>query len=284
MHLFLKLHRLRNTPAGLGSASPPEHIGRKKWRGQSFLELALVLPVILIMLLGLVEVSFFIASYLDTLDLTREAARFASVRDPFDGKGSDVYTVPSYASFDCLITNDPSKFDFYFMTACIFSPPLPQVGVSGCADPKFCNGLNSYAQLNPLTDDIVISIFTVSNVSHAGSAGGSSTVTDQWPSGKGYWSYSEDKLGKLAGQGNWTKDCSGTNVRTQPYYTSAVVNAAMDSAAVPTKGFVAIEYYYCYQQVLGIPILTNFIPNPMRVHVYTLMPNPAAQPTDTPIP
>ena len=35
------------------------------------------------MLLGMVEVVVFIGRYLDVLDLTREAARFASVRDPF---------------------------------------------------------------------------------------------------------------------------------------------------------------------------------------------------------
>ncbi len=54
-----------------------------RFRGQSFLELALILPILLIMLMGLVEVSLFIGRYLDILDLTREAARFASVRDPF---------------------------------------------------------------------------------------------------------------------------------------------------------------------------------------------------------
>ncbi len=52
-------------------------------RGQSFLELALVLPILLLMLMGLVEVAIYIGRYLDALDLTREAARFASIRDPF---------------------------------------------------------------------------------------------------------------------------------------------------------------------------------------------------------
>jgi len=39
-------------------------------RGQSFVELALILPVLLLMLLGLVEVAFFMSKYLDGLDLT----------------------------------------------------------------------------------------------------------------------------------------------------------------------------------------------------------------------
>jgi hypothetical protein len=258
----------------LGTASQPSLAGAKKSRGQSYVELALVIPVLLIMLLGLVEVSFYIANYLNTLDLTREAARFASLRDPF--------TLASLDTADCLITDDPNNFNFYYMTACIFSQPPPPK-LSDCTYPKFCNGLNTYQPFNSATDDIVISVFTVSNVQHDGSTTSPSVVTDHFPSGKGYWSYSEDKGGKPAGQGNWATDCSGHIVSNPlPYYTAARVNIAMNSGSVQTKGFVAVEYYYCYKQVLGLPLLTNFIPNPLRVHVYTLMPNPAAQPTDTP--
>ena len=279
MHNFLKHHRLRTTPAGAETASPPEPAAAKKSHGQSYLELALVLPVLLIMLLGLVEVSFYIASYLNGLDLTREAARFASVRDPFDGKGSDVYTVPGYGSSTCQDT-DPSKVDFYYSTACNFSSP------PACTNPNFCGGLNTYLPFNPDTDDIVISVFTVSNVMHNGSTTSTSVSTDQWPRGKKYWAYSEDVLGKAPGQGNWTKDCSASpvTVNNQPYFNQTTVGSAMLTGAVPTKGFVGVELYYCYKQVLGLPILTNFIPNPLRIHEYTLMPNPAAQPTDTPAP
>jgi hypothetical protein len=234
------------------------------------------------MLLGLVEVSFYIASYLNALDLTREAARFASVRDPFDGKPSLGYTQPSYASSTCQ--DSGNNVDFYYSTACNFSAPPPAGNT--CTGNSFCGGLNTYLPFNPVTDDIVISVFTVSNVQHNGSTTGTTATTDQWPSGKHYWAYSEDVKGKAAGAGNWTKDCSTTpqTVTNQPYYTSTVVNAAMSSGSVQTKGYVGVELYYCYQQVLGIPILTNFIPNPLRIHVYTLMPNPASQPTDTPVP
>ena len=51
--------------------------------GQSFIELALVVPFLLMLIAGLVEVGFFIHSYLTLLDLTRESARFASLCDPF---------------------------------------------------------------------------------------------------------------------------------------------------------------------------------------------------------
>ena len=56
---------------------------RQLSRGQSFVELALVVPILLLILLGVVEVAFFMGRYLDVLDLTREAARFASGRSPY---------------------------------------------------------------------------------------------------------------------------------------------------------------------------------------------------------
>ncbi len=53
----------------------------KEHSGQSLVELAIILPLLLLMLAGMVEVAFGMFAYLTALDLTREAARFASVRD-----------------------------------------------------------------------------------------------------------------------------------------------------------------------------------------------------------
>ncbi|MEA4909521.1 MAG: pilus assembly protein [Chloroflexi bacterium] len=227
-------------------------------RGQSYLELALVLPILLIMLLGLVEVTFFISRYLDLIDLTREAARFASVRDPF--------TQADLSTVDC---SHPDPFNFYYHTACIFSPPADST--TPCADPKFCNGLNPFVVLNEATDDVVVSVYTVSD--HA--------VTDQWPTPDGYWALS-DHDADTAHNSNWQTDCQGNVIHSEPHFTQGTVDAALDSLAPKSKGLVAVEFYYCYDQVLSIPILTNFIPNPLRIHVYTTMPLPAAQPTATP--
>ena len=131
----------------------------RRTRGQSFLELALVLPILLLMLMGLIEVAFFIGHYLDALDLTREAARFGSVRSPFEAVVSDL---------NCF-TGD--KFNYYWDTACIFSPPdqvnceasLPENGTDlGSGNLLWwCNGMNQYLDLDPATDDIVVSLYTI---------------------------------------------------------------------------------------------------------------------------
>jgi hypothetical protein len=264
--------------------------GRK--RGQSFLELALVLPILLLILMGLVEVAIFIGRYLDVLDLTREAARFASVRDPF----TIIMTSPN---FDC---SDPNQFFFYFQTACIFSPPSNPTCVAN-HDP-FCNGMNAYVSMNPETDDVVISAYTVD---------GSNIVSDVHPkpnadprfSGAAYideggrtsyyWALS-DHDADTTHNGNWQKDCKG-NVQSGkiPYYSltrvqditsSTSLNDANGTPVVApsSKGFVAIEMYYCYTQALSLPIFTVFVPNPLMIHAYTIMPLPAAAPTPTPHP
>jgi len=217
-------------------------------RGQSFLELALVLPVLLILLLGVTEVAFYIGSYMDVVDLTREAARFASVRDP-SAVNSD---------YDCSAGSD---LNFFYDTACVISPPA---GTPGCIS-TFCNGFNPYVTLNPATDDVVISVFTIS-----GGAVSDSTVFS---------------LSHIFGPtDNYKKNCQGATVRSSPYYSTTHINSLLLSDAPANKGYVAVEVYYCYDQVFGIPLITDFIPNPLQIHAYTLMPLPAAQPTPTPIP
>jgi hypothetical protein len=242
--------------------------GENRQRGQSMLELALVLPVLLILLLGIVEVALFLGRYLDLLDLTREAARFASVR----GDPASTMTISTNAAgWNCGPgTNIP--FDFYYDTTCVFSPPS---GSSTCTDANWCNGLNSTAVLNPATDDIVISAFTITN------SGTHGTVTNTWPAPNSYYALS-DHDSDTGHNANWSKDCQGNTVLTTPYFTQSRIQSELSQP--DNKGFVAVELYYCYHQVIGVPIFTQFLPYALRIHVYTVMPLPAAQPTPTPRP
>lgn len=229
-------------------------------RGQSFVELALVLPVLIIMLAGMTEVAFFVGRYLDALDLTREAARFASVRD---------YNTFLTSGHDCSSTS----LDFYYDTACVFSPPANS---SSCVSAQFCNGFNPYLLMDLARDDIVITAFTT----NYNQADGKIEVSATHPAVNG-WAFSTNTGN---GTDNWKYDCQGNQVTTTPYYTAAQVNALLGQEADITanKGFVAVEFYYCYHQVLNLPIVSNIIPNPARIHVYTVMPLPSAQPTPTP--
>jgi hypothetical protein len=80
-------------------------------RAQSFIELALVLPVLFIILLGVVEVAIFIGRYLDVLDLTREVARQAAREERF--------TAPStfFAEVDSYLAAPPTGLNSYISTS-----------------------------------------------------------------------------------------------------------------------------------------------------------------------
>jgi hypothetical protein len=247
----------------------------KQQEGQSLLEFAILVPILILILLGAAELTLFIGAYMNLVDLTREAARFASVRDPFK----------VYVDQNCGPRNPsdplyPSSYNnsLYYDTACVFSPIQ---GSSSCTDASFCNGFNSTLFFKSDQDDILVSVFTVTN----------NAVTDEWGAGvgpnNGPWVWS-DNDGDAAHSDNWKRSCDGTNPNEtpNPYFTNARMNAYMTSANAPiaAKGFVVVEAYYCYHQVMKVPIVGLLFPDPMKLHVYTIMPLPVASPTATPIP
>ena len=228
-------------------------------KGQSLIEMALIIPILLIMVLGVVEMAAFMGAYLDALDLVREAARFASLRDPFYAGATDM---------NC----STEAFDYYYDTVCIFSPPAGDPRCTGPTDP-FCNGVNSATTLDMTRDDVVISAYTVVD----------DHVTAVYPAGTGYYAYS-DHDSDTTNNGNWQKNCEGDTVRFTPYFTAAKLNSYLSTNAPPKRAFVAVEYYYCYDQLLHAPVIAQFLPETMRIHVYTVISLPAAIPTSTPFP
>jgi hypothetical protein len=100
----------------------------------------------------------------------------------------------------------------------------------------------------------------------------------------GYWAFSDHDTVDLVHNGNWQHGCDPDDtaiVRTDTHYTSATVKNELVAGSPKNKGFVSIEFFYCYHQVLNLPIANWFVPDPMRIHAYTLMPLPAAQPYPT---
>jgi len=248
-----------------------------KWhRAQSFVEFALVLPILILILLGVVELTLFIGTYINVLDLTREAARFASNRDPFSAPGTLACRPVNTTSANPSIYK---KFDFFYDTSCIFSP---LAGTAGC-DPAFCDGFYSTIQFKSAEDDILIYAFTEADVSSlpqiTNNMNCNGTTTAGCP-----WVWSNIKTFDTTHQNNWERSCNSLTipVAKTPNFTPAVLQSYLSSGAVMDKGFVVVEAIFCYHQVLNIPILSNFLPNPMLIDTYSIMPLPAAQPTLVP--
>ena len=248
----------------------------KSKKAQSFVEFALILPILLLILLGVVELTLFIGSYINLVDLTREAARFASNRD-YRAKSNTVN-----------ICGDQTRpLDFYYDTSCIFSP----LAGSACTDPNFCNGFNSTLPLKSSEDDILISVFTetgdlVSTASPSGTPAVFGNLAIAAPdSGNLPWVWSNHDSDS-GHNNNWRRDCDrlpeGSPGPANPTFTVASMQSYLDSSAMPNKGFVVVEVIYCYHQVLNIPLIAQFLPNPIKIHTYTVMPLPSAQPVFAP--
>lgn len=136
---------------------------QRKPTGQGLVETALVFPVLLIVLSGMVEMGFLMNEYLALQDSARNAARFAA-----DG----LYYARD-TDMDCSTTRD-----FYRQTACLVNQELaqerPEVSIN----------------IGTGYDDIVISAFSI-----LGS--GASTVSNRHPdeNGENGWSISTDSFG-----------------------------------------------------------------------------------------
>ncbi len=64
----------------------------------------------------------------------------------------------------------------------------------------------------------------------------------------------------------------------QSKLTTAEINAKMDSASVGNSGAVLVEIYYEYEMLLGLPWITAFVPDPIVIHAFTIMPNTFVEP------
>jgi hypothetical protein len=226
------------------------------------------------------------------------------VRDPFTIIDTPILTAgddrdgDGRRDPDC---SDPNQFFFYYQTACIFSPPINPTCIAN--DDPFCEGMNPYLTLDLETDDVLISVYTVNannqitNV-HPVSTGGDprirgSSFTDEGGQTSYYWALSDHDT-DTTHNANWAKDCQGNLVPGKiPYYSLTRAQSMVGHTSINdpsgnpvfspgSKGFVAVEIYYCYTQALGLPVFTTFVPDPLMIHAYTIMPLPAAAPTPTP--
>jgi hypothetical protein len=137
--------------------------------------------------------------------------------------------------------------------------------------------------LDPTTDDVAISVFTIDN----------NVVVDRKPNdGDGVWSLYSD---------NWTKNCDGSLRSTTPFFPQGISDSWVTYSTptvgptTPTpdpsapggptdKGMVLVEIYYCHEQLLNLPLLSSVLPNPIPLHAFAVMPAPEAAPTPTPLP
>lgn len=60
-------------------------------------------------------------------------------------------------------------------------------------------------------------------------------------------------------------------------FTTSEIESRFESGS-PNAGVLVVEVHYNYNQVLALPWLTPFVPNPLPLRAYTIMPLIAAEP------
>ena len=108
----------------------------RKTRGQSFVEFAITLPLLLMLLASVVEYGFMLNYYLSMLDATRTAARFYSGLDPFQA--------------DHVTDNMVFYNQVAVMVQDGMNPLIATPGYVGRTIP-----------LDPLLDDIIVSVYGI---------------------------------------------------------------------------------------------------------------------------
>jgi hypothetical protein len=240
---------------GLFQTSPDGKSRARKSKGQSLVEIAIAFPVIIMLLSGLVEFGFMLNYYLSLVDATREAARTFSNFDPFEdgAKLGDCTCSLANCPNEALEDRNDADCDrnsFYQgaagMTLDSLQPrDMDQNGVID--DTERARDSSRKVILNSATDDVVISVFSV------GSAGGGFV-----------WRFPEN------GDYHWF------NNQTTRLPTDEIESRLVSGA--PDTGILLVEVFFNYHQVLALPWLAPFLPDPMMLHAYTIMPCSAAEP------
>ena len=202
-----------------------------------------MLPVLLIMLSGLVEYGILLNYYLDIIDAARDAARFAADGDPLT-MGDNFFTVVRNETTHSLLKASDGRIDW---------PKNP--------DATQC--------LNDVNGDIVVTTFSVvSDPVVCAAKGEAAPCVDKWFTGSG-------------GGGEDGNSMCGAYF-SDPDLKEAGINAMLSGGGIPNAGFVIVEVYYEYAQVLGLPWIRAFAADPIVLHAYSLMPNVHVEPTPTP--
>jgi hypothetical protein len=214
----------------------------QKAKGQSLVEIAIAFPVIIMLLSGLVEFGFMLNYYLSLMDATREAARTFNNFDPFeDGT--------LLGDCTCSVALCPNEAEEDRNDGDCDRLSFYQ-GAAGMVldnlQPKSAQDTSRRIVLNSASDDVVISVFSV---------------------GPDYILRYPDAN---SGEYRWF------NNQPSRFSIDDIGDRLVEGA--PDTGILLVEVFFDYHQVLALPWLAPFMPNPTMLHAYTVMPLPAAEP------
>ncbi len=161
---------LKNLLKTLDGAPLPDPASGRSRRGQSLVELTLVMPILIIMLLGLIEIAWLANHFLILMDVTRSAARAGALLDPTEWQEGDERFLER---MDCdrvtggaFIDADNQVYlpvqDYSHLPAAWFMPTGGESSQMGFYDSVACRAVQDMSPLvfDTKKDDLVISVFS----------------------------------------------------------------------------------------------------------------------------
>jgi hypothetical protein len=289
-------------------------------RGQSFTELAIFMPILILLLAGMVEVVFLFNDYLQMLDAARGGSREASDIDPYPGDltsfgsnegspgPSGAYDDFKYCSDDPDGSDDPNTpteenplkvtQNFFRRTACNTNDGLGPLELSTYPDtaptgltPRNCAVAGE--NIGYFNDDIVVSVFAVATTGAEGSETLSIRRYDNNTAASGVGQLVGDGGQTIAeggdfNQSGWSFMQDQFGVAGGGMCSTVTINDienrlnGTNVSLVPNTGFILVEVFITHEQILHVPGLGDLVPNPIPVHSYAIFPLLAAEPTPTP--
>jgi len=229
---------------------------KRQHKGQSFVELAIVFMILLGMFAGVVELGNLLNQYITLVDGAREGARAGANADPFLTTGMDDYNSIFYQNIDSIVegTYDCDGDD---------------VADNGCNSNSPGNAEITKAAIEPIVldpnndDDVVVTAFGIT-------ASGDATRFPKFP---------DPSNDPQVTNNGWSRYGNHESEFTASDFDTLLSGFVAQYGAAPGTGMVVVEIFYHYETILRMPI---FLPTTIPVHIYSIMPLTAAEPTPTP--
>lgn len=260
-------------------------------RGQSLTEMALFVPILLLMMIGFIEIGVYINAYITTVDATRGAARYVSAQDPIEtgcfvfgsyNTGQWVYLTPKtctqteykigaqavrgWTTSTLYATcQGYTQTNFYYLAGCMAVLNLPM----GWLDPT-PRHVWGPGEDYPGDDLIVTTI----------------PITAGAPTGNARMWTLFDRQPTAAFQ---SEIISITNPAANEFqYKPSFLNSLSTYASAPSTGVVVVEAWHAHPQITKLFTVVNllagsraWLPDPIPIHAYSVFPVASIDPART---
>jgi len=267
-------------------------------RGQSMLEMAILMPILLLLIAGMVEVGAYANDYLTLLDAVREGARFGSdldpyltIQEPFDTRTGTLDPFPDVRPPTVItpgmtarqlydLCDQGKTVNFYYEIACLTFQNIPIGQLEVTADAN---------------DDIVITVIGYAKTGE---------IVRRWPlvqiggeSPPLPYPNPNDRSYHFKGinDGDANPGCTADHrencrcwslygVRGSLFDNAQIENVLKD---IRTKsgfedaeagGLVIVEVFHAHPHFTGMFAIGDFIPDPIQMRTYSIFPLSAATP------